>query len=70
MPIEDIQRKKLWNEVDHGEVLHTLTNFDQEVWNPVMIDGENYLVDGQHRLVVATQLCMRYIDVVVRWNNQ
>ena len=69
-PINKIRHKKLRNEVDTNTVLYMLTNFAQEVWNPVMVDKKNYLVDGQHRLAVATQLRMRYIDVIVGLNNQ
>lgn len=68
--IEKIQRRRLRNEVDRKEVLYMMTNFYREAWEPIMIDEKNYLVDGQHRLAVATQLCMRYIDVVVRLNNK
>lgn len=65
-PIGKIRRRKLRNEVDHKEVLYMLTNFYHEAWAPIVIDKKNYLVDGQHRLTVATQFCMRYIDVVVK----
>lgn len=65
-PIEKVRRRKMPNEIDHKEVVYTLMNFDREVWCPITIDEENYLVDGQHRLEVAAQMCMRYIDVVVQ----
>lgn len=69
-PIEKIRRRKMPNEIDYKEVLYTLMNFYPPVWEPITIDEENYLLDGQHRLAVAGQLCMRYIDVVVRLDNQ
>ena len=69
-PIGKIQRSKLRNEIDMNEVLHMLTNFYQEAWAPITIDENSYLVDGQHRLAVAAQLCMRYIDVIVCLDNK
>lgn len=54
------------NEVDTSQVLHMLVNFDQELWMPVLVDRNLFLLDGQHRLAVARQLCLKYIDVVVQ----
>ena len=65
-PIEKIRRRKMPNKINHKEVLYTLTNFYPPAWEPIRIDKRNYLVDGQHRLAVAAQMCMRYIDVVMQ----
>ena len=54
------------NEVDHKQVLDMLVNFDQELWMPVLVNERNYLLDGQHRLQVAKQLCLKYIDIIVQ----
>lgn len=48
------------NEVDHKQVLDMLANFDQELWSPILVNERNYLLDGQHRLQVAKQLCLKY----------
>ncbi len=54
------------NEIDYKQVLDMLVNFDQELWMPVLVNEQNYLLDGQHRLKVAKQLCLKYIDVIVQ----
>ena len=70
VPIEKIKfdRRLLSypNEVDHSEVVYMLVNFDQEVWMPITVNEDFYLLDGQHRLQVARQLCLKYIDVIVQ----
>ncbi len=53
------------NEVDDAEVLRMLLNFDPECWLPITVNEDYYLLDGQHRLKVARQLCLKYIDVIV-----
>jgi hypothetical protein len=64
-PISEIKRKKLINEVDRNEVLHMLENFYKDAWEPVMLDKENFLIDGQHRLEFAMLKGLKYIDVII-----
>lgn len=54
------------NEVDYKRVLDMLANFVQELWLPIVVNERNYLLDGQHRLQAAKQLCLTYVDVIVQ----
>lgn len=66
--IEEIKRKKLMNEVCGGDVLYMLLNFSKDVWMPITLDEKNFLIDGQHRLELAKQMGLKYIDVVIQLN--
>jgi len=37
-PIENIKRKKLINEVNTGDVLYMLLNFNKEAWMPITLN--------------------------------
>lgn len=67
-PINKIQLKPLRNKVDKNEVLYMLMNFDKEAWMPVTLDENYFLTDGQHRLELARQFGMEFIDVVIDKN--
>ena len=60
-----IDKKFLPNEVNDDEVTYMINNFDEEVWHPVMINKEYFLLDGQHRLRLAFRTGMKYIDVIM-----
>ena len=60
-----VDKKFLPNEVDNNEVIYMINNFDEEVWFPVMINEDYFLLDGQHRLRLAFHTCMKYIDVIM-----
>jgi len=53
------------NEVDPTQVLAMLVEFDPDLWMPITVNETYCLLDGQHRLRVAEQLCLKYIDVVI-----
>ena len=65
-PIRDIKRKKLRNDINSKDVLHMLMNFSKDVWMPITLDQEYFLLDGQHRVELAKQMGLEYIDVVVQ----
>lgn len=69
-PIETIKFDKQLlayaNDVNIYDVVYILMNFDVNAWEPIHINEDNYLLDGQHRLRVAKDLCLKYIDVIVR----
>jgi len=52
-------------EIDYDRVSNILLNFDQKLWEPILIDDDYYLLDGRHRLEVAKLLRLRYIDVII-----
>lgn len=69
-PIEKIKIDKslfaYQNEVSQSEVLYMLMNFDRSVWMPITINKDYYLLDGQHRLEVARQMGLSFIDVIIQ----
>lgn len=66
--IQKIKKKKLRNDVNLKDVFYMLLNFDKEVWMPLTLDEQNFLIDGQHRLELAKQMCLEYVDVVIQSN--
>lgn len=68
-PIEQIKIDKsvfdYQNEVLQSDVFHMLVNFDREAWMPIMLIKDYYFRDGQHRLEVAKQMGLTFIDVVM-----
>lgn len=68
-PIEKIKIDKLLfdyqNEVSQSDVLYMLMHFDREVWMPITINKNYYLLDGQHRLKLAEQMGLSFIDVII-----
>lgn len=63
-PIHGIKLKQLKNKVDMREVLYMLANFNKEAWMPITLDTDNFLIDGQHRLELAKQFGIEFIDIV------
>jgi hypothetical protein len=68
-PIEKIKIDKslfaYQNDVLQSDVLYMLMNFDREVWMPITINKNYYLLDGQHRLELARQMGLSFIDVII-----
>jgi hypothetical protein len=69
VPIEDIKidknRFSNANPIYEGTVQTIIDNFDVDQFNPITIDREGYLRDGQHRLEVAKRKGLKYIDAVI-----
>ncbi len=69
-PIEKIKiDKRLFsyqNEVSKPDVFYMLVNFDREVWMPITLNKDYYLLDGQHRLEVARQMGLSFIDAIIQ----
>lgn len=53
------------NPVDKKAVFYTMANFSKDIWMPITINKDYYLLDGQHRLEVAKLFGLNYIDVIV-----
>jgi len=68
-PINDIKIDKnlldFPNEVDKSKVSYMLINFDKDAREPMTIDKNFNLIDGQHRLSLANQMELEFIDVVI-----
>ena len=54
------------NEVDPSQVSRIVSSFYRDAWMPIMVNTHFYLLDGQHRLAVARELGLKYIDVVIQ----
>lgn len=68
-PISKIRRKKLINGINKDDVCYMLLNFDKNAWMPITLNKNNFLIDGQHRLELARQMELEYIDVIVQTEN-
>lgn len=47
------------------DMLYILVNFDREVWTPLLINKDYRLLDGYHRIEVAKQMGLAFVDVVI-----
>ena len=61
----DKERLAIANEVDKTEVDEIVNNFHLEGWEPIFIDPDYYLRDGQHRLMAAKKMNVKFIDVIM-----
>lgn len=65
-PIDKITRPLDYpNEISERDIFYALLNFDREAWEPIVINKSFFLKDGQHRLEVAKQMGLSYIDVII-----
>lgn len=65
-PIQKIKRKKLRNDTNSKDVFYMLMNFNKDAWMPITLDREYFLLDGQHRIELARQMGLEYIDIVIQ----
>ena len=61
----DKSRFSFCNELVSSEVDNIVYNFHHEGWEPITLDEEYFLRDGQHRLAAAKKMGLRYIDAVI-----
>ncbi len=54
------------SEISRQDVLYILMYFDRSRWEPILVNQEYCILDGQHRLAVAKLLGLEYVDVVVQ----
>jgi hypothetical protein len=52
------------NEIDYNRISEMWLSFDEKLWEPLLIDTEHHLLDGQHRIKLAKMMGLRYIDVL------
>ncbi|MBU3924659.1 ParB N-terminal domain-containing protein [Patescibacteria group bacterium] len=69
VPIKKIKiDRKLFdfdNPVNMDDVYYMLMNFSKDVWIPITVNKDYYLLDGQHRLALAREFGLNYIDVII-----
>lgn len=61
----DKNRLSYQNQVLDSTVNNIVYNFYSEGWEPIVLDNEYYLRDGQHRLAAARIMGLKYIDVII-----
>ncbi len=61
----DTRRMAYPNVPSLDEALHLIQYFDIENWLPIRLDDEYYLLDGQHRMIIARLLGLKYLDAVM-----
>ncbi len=54
------------NEVDNEYVTYMINNFSEDVWIPIVVNQDYFLLDGQHRLRLAVRTGFKYIDVIMK----
>ena len=67
-PIEEIKIDNFYDDKQNifkSEVFYMLVNFDREAWSPVLINTDYLLLDGYHRVEVAKQMGLSFIDVII-----
>lgn len=62
----DKSRMDIPNDVDYERVEAMIEHFDRAIWDPIRLDHEGYLLDGQHRLQVCRRKGLLLVDAVVR----
>ena len=61
----DKSRFSFCNEVIPSEVDNIAYYFQKEAWEPITLDEEYFLRDGQHRLAAAKKMGLKYIDAII-----
>ena len=61
----DKTRLSYANDISISEVENIAYNFHRSGWEPITIDDEFYLRDGQHRLAAAKLMGLKYIDAFI-----
>jgi hypothetical protein len=66
-PIAKIKhnKKNYFNQLDNNEVLYLCNNFYPFAFEPIVINKQSELKDGQHRLELAKWCGWEFIDVFV-----
>ncbi len=57
------------NSPDINEIHYMVKHFEENSWLPIRVNRNFFLLDGQHRLACARKMGLKYIDVVVDYEN-
>ena len=57
------------NDVSLSQVDSMVQEFNVDLWIPITVNPEYFLLDGQHRLKTAEKLGLKYIDVVIDYGD-
>lgn len=73
VPITSIQVNELLfsfqNKINPDEVERIKKEFVIDAWYPIMVNPQNFLLDGQHRLAAAKKMGMKFIDIVIDYGD-
>jgi len=68
-PIKKIKFDKKYlsyaNTVREEDVNNIVNEFYLEAWEPIFLNPQEFLIDGQHRLAAAKKMGLKYMDVVI-----
>lgn len=53
------------NMVREEDVNSIVNDFYIDAWEPIFLNHQKYLIDGQHRLAAAKRMRLKFIDVVI-----
>jgi ParB-like nuclease family protein len=67
LPVKEIKYNKARfpNRLDSIQVKEIVQGFYPDAWEPLWIDPQNNLTDGQHRFHAAKEMGIRFVDVIV-----
>lgn len=55
-----------YNNPIYDETVDSIVNdFYIDAWEPIWVNPEMFLLDGQHRLCAAKKIGLKYIDVII-----
>ena len=75
IPIDKVPVKKIRidkslldypNDVNEDNVTYMINNFQNDVWDAIMVNDNFSVLDGQHRLRLAERTGLKYIDVIMK----
>jgi len=66
VPIKKIQFNKQYpNPFIEEDVNYIVNDFCIDGWEPIWINQNHFLIDGQHRLTAAKKMGLKYVDVII-----
>lgn len=70
-PIDNIKYniEKYFNKPDYSQIEYMKKYFYPFGWEPIRVNTNFELIDGQHRLLFARDVGLKYIDIYIDKNN-
>ncbi len=73
VPISKIKVDKKYfahnNKINPKSVDNIVSEFYLDAWEPITVNQNYYLLDGQHRIASAKRMGLKYIDVLIQNTN-
>jgi hypothetical protein len=72
-PIEKIKLNKKYlsfaNPVSEEDINYIVSDFYLYAWEPIFLNPKKYLIDGQYRLAAAKKMGLKFMDVIIIYEN-